>query len=197
MRATRAAAVAYDSSSVGEIVSEPAMLSKPLAESSGGSSVVTSMSRSSRSRMALAYSVRFSRCRTTVAGIECGRPRAIDFRFEPVAQPFVTRPAAAAARRAAASRRRAACGRPSPQLGVIGDRRRSRPCSDRFAVFTRSLWQVTQYWSSSARWVAAACRLLSTVVGGWIRTASRLAPVGRLGQRVTPAGRATVRQQWR
>ena len=30
MRATRAAAVAYDSSSVGEIVSDPAMLSKPL-----------------------------------------------------------------------------------------------------------------------------------------------------------------------
>ena len=71
-----------------------------------------------------------------------------------------TRPAAAAARRAAASRRRAACGRPSP-TARRGRRRvaRSAPRSDRFAVLTRSLWQVTQYLSSSARCVVIASRV--------------------------------------
>ncbi len=51
--------------------SEPAMLSKPRAESSGGRSVVASISRSSRSRTALAYSVRLRRCRTTEPGLAC------------------------------------------------------------------------------------------------------------------------------
>ena len=64
-----AAAVVYASSRVGEIVKDPATLSKPLAESSGGSSVATSTSRSSRSRMTFAYSVRFNRWSTMAPGL--------------------------------------------------------------------------------------------------------------------------------
>ena len=80
MRTTRAAAVVYDSSSVGEIVSDPAMLSNPLAESSGGRSVVASICRSRRSRMAFAYSVRFNRCRTTDPGaVLAAATRSISF----------------------------------------------------------------------------------------------------------------------
>jgi hypothetical protein len=57
----------------------------------GGSSAVTSTGRSSRSRMALAYSVRFSRRSTTEPGVVRRRGRAIDLRLEPVAQPVVLR----------------------------------------------------------------------------------------------------------
>ena len=87
--------------------------------------------------MALAYSVRFSRCRTTEPGFDRAAARAIDLRLRASRAAPRTRPAAAAAGRAAASRRRAACGSPSPTA-----RRgrptvaRSSPCSDRFAVFT-------------------------------------------------------------
>ena len=41
----------------------------PCAESSDGRSVATSISRSSRSRIAFAYSVRLRRCRTTAPGL--------------------------------------------------------------------------------------------------------------------------------
>ena len=44
------------------------MLSKPSLESSPGSSAAASIGRSSRSRTALAYSVRFSRCSTGAPG---------------------------------------------------------------------------------------------------------------------------------
>ena len=96
--------------------------------------------------MAFAYSVRFSRCRTTEPGLSLRGRVAIDLRFEPVAQPFVLGQRRTRQTRAAASRPRAACGSPSPT--ARRDRRpcvRSSPCSDRFAVFSRSLWQVTQY----------------------------------------------------
>ena len=43
--------------------SAPAMLSKPRVESSEGRYLAGSISSASRSRMALAYSVRFMRCR--------------------------------------------------------------------------------------------------------------------------------------
>ena len=65
------------------------MLSKPLAESSGGSSVATSISRSSRSRTTFAYSVRFRRWSTTDPGLTRAGRFAIDFRFQPVPEPFV------------------------------------------------------------------------------------------------------------
>jgi len=54
------AAETYRSCREGESPKASAILSKPYAESSGGSSDAESISRSRRSRMALAYSVRFS-----------------------------------------------------------------------------------------------------------------------------------------
>ena len=54
--------------SAGETPSTSAMLSKPAAESSGGSSALTSTSSASRSRMALAYSARFRRCSAGAPG---------------------------------------------------------------------------------------------------------------------------------
>ena len=55
------AAERYCSSSDGDTRSTPAMLSNPWLSSSAGSSDATSTLRSSRSRMALPYSVRFNR----------------------------------------------------------------------------------------------------------------------------------------
>ena len=57
------AADRYASTSAGDIESAPAMLSNPLVESSDGRNLVASTSSASRSRMALAYSTRFRRCR--------------------------------------------------------------------------------------------------------------------------------------
>ena len=51
------------------MASASAMLSKPSLESSAGSSVEASISSASRSRMALAYSVRFRRCSPVVPGL--------------------------------------------------------------------------------------------------------------------------------
>ena len=50
------------------MASASAMLSKPSLESSAGSRVVGSISRANRSRIELAYSVRFRRCRPVVPG---------------------------------------------------------------------------------------------------------------------------------
>ena len=58
-----AAAVRYRSSSAGTTESASALVSKPWASSSGGSIDVPSSSTPRRSRIALAYSVRFKRCR--------------------------------------------------------------------------------------------------------------------------------------
>jgi hypothetical protein len=66
---TRIAAVRYRSSSAGVIVSALAMLSKPKSELSGGSRPVTSTSSDSKSRIALAYSVRLRRCSTNRPGL--------------------------------------------------------------------------------------------------------------------------------
>jgi len=60
-RLTFTAADVYRSTSAGDTRNASARLSKPSLESSAGSSVVVSMSRCSRSRIALAYSVRFIR----------------------------------------------------------------------------------------------------------------------------------------
>jgi hypothetical protein len=61
MRLILAAAETYDSSGAGEIESAPAMLSKPRVEPSEGRYFAGSISIDSKSRMALAYSARFSR----------------------------------------------------------------------------------------------------------------------------------------
>ena len=66
-------------------------MSNPRAESSGGSSEATSISRSRRSRMAFLYSVRFSRCRITEPGLGCAAAFLSIFRFQPVANAFVFR----------------------------------------------------------------------------------------------------------
>ena len=58
------------------------MLSKPAAESSGGSSASTSTSSASRSRIAFAYSARLRRCSAGVPGSSRPRGRAIERRFE-------------------------------------------------------------------------------------------------------------------
>jgi hypothetical protein len=55
------AAVRYRSCNDGDTPSTSDTLSKPYAESSGGSTVVTSMSSRSRSRIAFLYSARLSR----------------------------------------------------------------------------------------------------------------------------------------
>ncbi len=57
------AADRYASINAGDIVSAPAMLSKPRVESSAGRNFVASTSSASRSRIALVYSVRLRRCR--------------------------------------------------------------------------------------------------------------------------------------
>ena len=70
----------YASINAGDIVSAPAMLSKPRVESSGGRNCVASTSSASRSRITLAYSVPFRRWspgagRCSEAGVEAGPPR--------------------------------------------------------------------------------------------------------------------------
>ena len=105
----------------------------------------TSMSRSSRSRIAFAYSVRFSRWRTTAPGLTCAAALPIDFGLEQVAQAFVF-----GQRRALHVRRRHHAGAQLahdlfPELRHDRRRRRGRSARARgCAVFSRSLWQVTQ-----------------------------------------------------
>src|SRR5690606_41095743 len=62
------AAERYCSSNDGEILSTSAMLSKPYASSSAGRNSAGSISSASRSRIALPYSVRFSRWTPTWPG---------------------------------------------------------------------------------------------------------------------------------
>ena len=64
-------AAKYASSSDGETRSTSAMLSKPLLSSSAGSRADTSTFSPSKSRIALAYSVRFSRCSAERPGSGC------------------------------------------------------------------------------------------------------------------------------
>ena len=84
MRAIFAAAVRYRSSSAGSTASASALVSKPAACASGGSSDVGSISIPSRSRTALAYSVRLSRWRPAGRpGLGCAARRAVQFRLQP------------------------------------------------------------------------------------------------------------------
>ena len=76
------AAAVYRSTSAGETRKASAILSKPSLESSAGSSVAASISRASRSRIALAYSVRLRRWSPLTAGIRLSGGRAIETRFE-------------------------------------------------------------------------------------------------------------------
>ena len=139
------AADRYASINAGDIVSAPAMLSKPRVESSGGRNFVASTSSASRSRIALAYSVRLRRWRPGAGrwldalAIELGLHEA-DQRLERGRHP-------AGARRSAASCRRAACERPFPPISAWSARRArsTGPVQDQSAVLSRALWQVTQY----------------------------------------------------
>jgi hypothetical protein len=63
--ATARAAMTYCSMKDGDTCNAVAMLSKPSAMSSAGRSSLASISTASRSRTALAYSFRLSRCKTT------------------------------------------------------------------------------------------------------------------------------------
>ena len=150
-------AARYCSTSGGETFKTSAMLSKPLLSSSAGSSSVTSTSRSSRSRIAFPYSVRFRRCKAARPGFG-----------------FV-----AAARSIDVSRNdtndsTSACGgRGRPCGGIIPPRSfrmtfsqvsapsgiwaRSILSSIRPAVLACWLWHITQYWSRSARCGEAVC----------------------------------------
>jgi hypothetical protein len=133
----------YDSSKVGEIVSEPAMLSNPLAESSGGSSVVGSISRSRRSRIVLAYSVRFNRCSTTDPGVARVAARSIAFSSHSRSASYSGSGGRGMSGGGMTPARsfRITFSQSSARSGTFA---RSSPSSDRFAVFSRSLWQVTQ-----------------------------------------------------
>ena len=68
--------------SVGDTVRTSAMLSKPWLMSSAGRRGETSTSTSRSSRMELAYSVRFSRCRGGPAGIGVSRCGLVDSVFD-------------------------------------------------------------------------------------------------------------------
>ena len=133
------------------------MLSKPSLEPSAGSSVVTSTSSASRSRIALAYSVRFSRCSAGVARLAPGTA------------------ARSSALRAARRSRRATArsGAAAPLGGIMPvlilrttfshvsasapTRVRSSASSARPAVFARWLWQVMQYCLRNAGSGDAVC----------------------------------------
>ena len=145
MRATLAAADVYASSSVGDIVNEPAMLSKPLAASSGGRSVVASISRSRRSRMTLAYSVRFRRWSTTPPGFTWPNAlRSISFSSQSRSPSY----SANAGRRmpgGGITPARSLRTTFSHNCGLSPTVARSNFSSVRLALFVLSLWQVTQY----------------------------------------------------
>ena len=111
----RPAAARYRSSSTGETPRTSAMLSKPYAESSGGSSEATSTSSASRSRIALAYSARFKRCSSGRPGLGCATAARSSSCSSQRRSTRRRRPRRAAARPAAASCRPAACARPSPR----------------------------------------------------------------------------------
>jgi hypothetical protein len=137
-------AVRYCSSSDGETLRTSAMLSKPLLSSSAGSSEVASISSDSRSRIALAYSARFRRCKGERPGFGLASAAlSMDVsRNDTSASIFDC------------------AGLGMPCGGIIpprslrsafsqtsassGTRLSSRFSSVRPAVFTRSLWQVTQ-----------------------------------------------------
>ena len=125
------------------------MLSNPSLEPSAGSSGVTSTSRSSKSRMAFVYSVRFRRCSAGVSRLALGSATAS------------RRPSIDAANASSRSRE----GRGDPLGGIIpvftlrtafSQRSRSAAIFVRSGsstsppLFTRSLWQVMQYCFTSA-----------------------------------------------
>ena len=121
------------------------MLSKPWLIVSGGSSVVASMSSASRSRIALAYSARFRRCRTGRPGL--GRAAAVRS-SEAASQPTMPSSDDWSGRGAPAGGMA-----PAPTFrmtfsqvaGSAAGRVRSAPCRLRPAAFWRSLWHPAQY----------------------------------------------------
>ena len=131
------------------------MLSKPAAESSGGSSALTSTSSASRSRIALAYSGAIQTMQRRRAGVE--RRAAARSSADSSAAVNVSR-----------ARRRPgrAVGRHHPgaqlahhllpHLGVPVDRRGSSASSASPPLLTRALWQPTQYCFRNAASGAAA-----------------------------------------
>ena len=78
----------YRSISDAETVRTSAMLSNPLLSSSGGRREVASISNASRSRIAFAYSARFSRWSAVRPGRGFGRRGAVDGRLQMADEPF-------------------------------------------------------------------------------------------------------------
>ena len=145
--------------------------------SSGGNNDSTFTSSPSRSLTALAYSVRFRRCRT-------GRP---GFGSAAAARSISRSSPSTNTASVASSGRGRRAGGISPArsfritfsrvatcaLGCAG----STSASERSPCRSRSLWHVTQYWSNSARVgtagssVVAVCEATSeTGAGGWAAT---------------------------
>ncbi len=161
------AAVRYCSSSDGDTRSTSAMLSNPFASSSAGSSEVASMSSARTSRTAAAYSDRLRRWSGDRPGFgDAAATRSIDVSSD-----------AANASMVASSGRGMPCGgimRPwslrttfSQTSAWSATRARSTASlsSTRPPVFSRALWQLTQYLSTSARSASA-----DSVASGFSRT---------------------------
>ena len=182
------------------------MLSKPSFESSAGSSALTSTSSASRSRIALAYSVRFRRWSAGASGCAPGglarSSRASSAGGERVEH-------GALGPRHAARRHHA---RPDladhllPHLGVGADVVEPAGSSTSPPILARSLWQVTQYCLTKPGSAAG-----SGAGGGWRgarRTGAgtrggaaagapgvRLAPAARLGRCGRQGGQPDARRQ--
>ena len=168
------AATRYRCSSVGDIESTSAMLSRPWSDSSGGSSVSGSISSASRSRMALPYSNRFRRWSAGRPGFGCA----------------AASPSSSVSSQATNASIACSSGRLRPGGGIAPLRSlrttfsqvapsapmcpTSAWSSSRPAVCSLSLWQATQYWSRRARASGgasggpAACR----AAGRWQASAS-------------------------
>ena len=125
-----------------------------------------SKSTASRSRTAFAYSLRLSRCSTTLSRTCAWPGRAVERRLEPRHQRVGRRGVGLPRVRAAASRARASCARPSRTPRRAGRCSSAvRPSKLTPAVFARSLWQAAQYclivascFSASARGADGAWR---------------------------------------
>ena len=132
------------------------MLSKPSLESSPGSSAAASTGRSSRSRTALAYSVRLRRWSAGApgSGLRAAAASSACLQCRRQSDRACRRPAGA--RRPAASCRPAACERLFPRSPAARRRATSGSSSSRPPARTRRCGSVTQYRSSSAFWPAAS-----------------------------------------
>ena len=102
--------------------------------------------------MTLTYSARFSRRDATRPGLGAAAARAIERALRATRRRRRSPPCRAAAVLRAASCRRAACGRPSRASRALRATSVRSSCRARVSspVFSRSLWQPTQYWSNTS-----------------------------------------------